>query len=199
MRRDILGLALAGGESRRLGQDKATLTFHGEQNQLEYTLSLLDAFCARIAISGREDQRHHRRSTLGAQYVADIDGVKGPMSGVIAGLRAAQGWPVLALACDMPMVDASLVLRLLSQRNPEKLASCFIGEDGRPEPLLTIYEAGVLDELEMLSRKGEFSLRHFLEHSEVEQIPCNKPQLLASVNTPEELDRAKDQLRKESV
>jgi len=194
MKREILGLVLAGGKSKRLGLDKATISFHGEQSQLEYSLYLLDAFCSRIAISSREDQRYAREGTCGAKVVSDIEGVEGPMSGVMAGLQAAQGWPVLVLACDMPMIEASLVLRLLSQRDSKKLASCFIGEDGRPEPLFAVYEARALEELQDLSRKGEFSLRHFLENSDVERVACKKPQLLASVNTLEDLSRIKEKL-----
>lgn len=199
MKRDILGLVLAGGASRRLGQDKASLSFHGELTQLDYALTLLDSFCSKIAISCREDQRIVRKNSFEAQFVADVDGVKGPMSGIIAGLRAAQGWPVLVLACDMPLVDASFVLRLLSQRDAEKQASCFTGLDGRPEPLLAVYEASSLKMLEKLSRQGIFSLRHFLENSEIELIPFHRPQLLASVNTLEDLSRVKEQLMKESV
>lgn len=199
MKRDILGLALAGGRSKRLGRDKAMISFNGKQSQLEYTLSLLDAFCSRVAISIRRDQHGKRENALGVPFVSDLDVVQGPMSGVMAGLLSAQGWPVLALACDMPMIDASLVLRLLSQRDSKKLASCFIGQDGRPEPLFAVYEARALEELQELSRKGVFSLRHFLENSDIEMFRCRKPQLLASVNTLEDLSRVKEKLTKESV
>ncbi len=199
MKRHILGLVLAGGQSKRLGRDKAMISFHGGQTQLEYSLSLLDAFCSRTAISSRENQRCVGEVSCGAELVLDLEEVKGPMSGVMAGLRAAQGWPILALACDMPMVDGSLVLRLLSQRDSGKLASCFIGENGRPEPLLAIYEANAMEELQELSRKGEFSLRHFLESSDVERVPCRRPQLLASVNTLEDLGRIKEKLAEEST
>lgn len=199
MKRDILGLVLAGGQSKRMGRDKTMISFHGGQTQLEYSFSLLDAFCSRTAISSRENQRCERKLTRGVELVSDIEGVKGPMSGVMAGLRAAQSWPVLALACDMPMVDASLVLRLLSQRDSRKLASCFIGEDGRPEPLLAVYEARAMEELQVLSGKGEFSLRRFLENSDVERIPCRRPQLLASVNTLEDLGKIKENLAEETT
>ena len=199
MKRNILGLALAGGTGRRLGRDKALLTFHGKSSQLDYTLAVLDTFCSMIAISGREDQRYERRSSLTAPFVSDVDGVDGPMSGVIAGLRFASNLPVLVSACDMPLVDAPLVLKLLCQRNPEKKASCFVGQDGRPEPLLAVYEPESLKELEKLSRDGMFSLRQYLERVEVEYISCSSPQLLASVNTPEDLELAKEQIARESV
>ncbi len=198
MKRDILGLALAGGESERLGEDKVLLSFHGKRTQLDYTLSLLNRFCSKIALSGRENQRDQRKNEYGAAFILDAKGVPGPMSGVLAGLRSSLGWPVLAIACDMPLIDASLVLRLLSQRNPEKRATCFIAGDGKPEPMLTIYEPSAMEELDRLSDSGDFSLRHFLETSDVERVLCKQPQLLASVNTLEEVSRVKELLAKES-
>ncbi len=198
MKRKILGLAMAGGTGRRLGQNKAALTFHGKCSQLDYTLAILDSFCSRIAISGREKQRSERRALLDPPFVPDVAGVEGPMSGVIAGLRFARSHPVLAFACDMPLVDAPLVLKLLCQRNPKKEGSCFMAHDGRPEPMLAVYEPGSLNELERFSREGMFSLRHYLEQANVEKIPCTSPQMLASVNTPDDLERVKEHLAKES-
>ena len=74
-----------------------------------------------------------------------------------------------------------------------------MGQDGRPEPLLAVYEPDSLKELEQLSRDGMFSLRQYLERAEAEHISCSSSQLLASVNTPEDLDLAKEQIAKESV
>jgi len=199
MKRNIVGLALAGGTGRRLGRDKTTLTFHGNLSQLDYTLAVLNTFCSTIAISGRADQRYERRSLWAPPFVSDVDGVEGPMSGVIAGLRFAGNLPVLVLACDMPRVNNALVLKLVCQRNPEKRASCFIGQDGRPEPLLAVYEPDSLKDLEQLSLDGMLSLRQYLERTDVEHINCKSSQLLASVNTPEDLELVKEQIAKESV
>lgn len=194
MKREILGLALAGGKSRRLGRDKAMLSLHGGQSQLEHTLALLETFCSKVAVSGPEEQRSCREKQSQAVFVPDEPGVPGPMSGLIAGLRYGGGCPVLAIACDMPLVDGSLVLRLLSQRDPEKRATCYVAQDGRPEPLLAIYESSALKEMIARAEKGMFSLRRYLEESEVEMLSCRKPHLIASVNTLEDLERVREQL-----
>ena len=194
MKREILGLALAGGKGRRMGRDKAMLSFHGGQTQLDYTLALLGTFCSKVAISGPEEQRSCRKKESEAAFIPDEAGVSGPMSGVIAGLRNEESWPVLVMACDLPLVDGSLVLRLLSQRNSQKRATCFVALDGRPEPLLAIYEASALKELRVCAEKGMFSLRRFLEEADVEKVSCREPHLIASVNTLEDLERVREQL-----
>lgn len=194
MKRSILGVVLSGGESRRLGRDKAQLSFHEGTNQLDYSLSLLDAFCDSLAISCRSSQRDKRSSRFDAELIPDADGMAGPMAGMIAGLKYASGRAVLTIACDMPLLDASVLLKLISLRNPDTLATCFIAQDGKPEPMCALYEARCLPALEDWVRKGNFSLRRFLEVSDVELITVDEPQLLASVNTLEDVEAARKRL-----
>lgn len=194
MKREILGLALAGGVSRRLGRDKAMISFHDGLTQIDYTLKILNAFCSKIAISSRKEQQSSRSLVVDTNFIPDAEGVQGPMAGVIAGLRVSSGWPVLAVACDMPLVDASVVFRLLGQRNPLKRATCYQASDGKPEPMCTIYETCALKELEASARSGEFSLRRFLEGPMIERIACKDPQMLASVNTLDDLESIQKKL-----
>lgn len=194
MKRSILGLVLSGGRSRRLGEDKAQLSFYEGMSQLDYMLSLLGAFCDSLAISCRDSQRDERSSRFDAELIPDADGMAGPMAGVIAGLKYGSGRAVLAVACDMPLLDASTLLKLLSLRNPDKLATCLIAQDGKPEPMCALYEGSCLPALEAWVENGEYSLRRFLEVSDVELIAVDKPQLLASVNTLEDVEAARKRL-----
>jgi molybdopterin-guanine dinucleotide biosynthesis protein A len=194
MKRSILGMVLSGGKSRRLGQDKAQLSFYEGTNQLDYVLGLLDAFCESLAISCRSSQFEERSSRFDAALILDAEGLVGPVAGVVGGLKHAEGRAVLAVACDMPLLDAAALLKLLSLRNPEKLATCFIADDGKPEPMCTVYETACLSVLEEWVGDGNFSLRRFLENVDVELITFNEPQLLASVNTFEDVEVARKRL-----
>ena len=177
-----------------MGEDKARLRIHGELSQLDYTLTLLDKFCVRLAVSGRSEQEVERGSGFDTVFIADVDGVKGPMAGVISSLHESRERPVLVVACDMPLLDASVLLMLVSRRNPDGLATCFVANDGKPDPMCTIYEPRSLEFLEERARSGRFGLRHFLEGDEIERIAFDRPDLLASVNTPEEANAVRRQL-----
>lgn len=194
MKREMLGLALCGGESRRMGEDKALQTVRGGRTQVEYALELLGLVCDRLAVSVGPSSRGGLARELGVPLVADEPSIKGPMSGVVAGLRLANGLPLMVVACDMPYLEPSIMVQLANRRDTEAMATAFVASDGFPEPMCAIYEPGSLAVLEALSREGKTSLRRFLQEVAVERIALERPQLLASVNDRAQLDEARRRL-----
>ena len=83
-RNDVSAVLLAGGESRRMGTDKATFLFRGKplwQVQLE-TLRRLRP--AEIFVSARTDPSWRPAYV---QFIADIPPSCGPLSGLAASLQ----------------------------------------------------------------------------------------------------------------
>jgi molybdenum cofactor guanylyltransferase len=137
---NISAVLLAGGESRRMGEDKATLLFHGKplwQIQLEL-LRKLDP--AEIFVSARTDPAWRPDDV---QFVADDSPSRGPLSGLAASLNRMRGTHLLALAIDMPFMSESYVDFLFLQIGPGRGVLPKI--DNRAEPLAAIYprEVGI--------------------------------------------------------
>src|SRR5271165_4494708 len=124
---------LAGGESRRMGRDKATLIIDGIplwQRQLDLLRSLSpDA----LFVSARE-----RPAWLpeGARFVADPVPARGPLGGLTATLAVMESTHLLALAVDMPAMSAHHLATLWSAASPGCGVIPWIG--GRPELLPAI-------------------------------------------------------------
>src|SRR5713101_9599148 len=98
---NISAVLLAGGESRRMGKDKATLLFRGKslwQIQLEL-LRKLDP--TEILVSARKDPPWR---PLDLRFVADDPPSRGPLSGLAASLGQIQTGHLLAFAVDMPFM-----------------------------------------------------------------------------------------------
>src|SRR5215475_14506266 len=98
---NVSAVLLAGGESRRMGTDKATLLFRGKplwQVQLE-TLRRLRP--AEIFVSARTDPSWRPAEV---QFIADIPPSCGPLSGLAASLAKIRTTHLLALAIDMPFM-----------------------------------------------------------------------------------------------
>jgi molybdopterin-guanine dinucleotide biosynthesis protein A len=137
---DISAVLLAGGKSRRMGEDKATLLFHGKplwQIQLEL-LRKLDP--AEIFVSARSDPAWRADDV---QFVADDSPSRGPLSGLAASLNRMRGTHLLALAIDMPFMSESYLRSLCLEIEPRR--GVLPKMDNRAEPLVAIYprEAGI--------------------------------------------------------
>ena len=150
----ISAVLLAGGESRRMGKDKATLLFRGQplwQIQLDLLRKLE---LAEIFISARTDPPW-RPSDM--QFVPDEPPSRGPLSGLAASLAGMRGTHLLAIAVDMPFMKEIFLHSLCDQIELGRGVLPMIGD--RAEPLAAIYPAEAhVDLVEALSGT-EFSLQ----------------------------------------
>src|SRR5215471_3465169 len=139
-RNDVSAVLLAGGESHRMGTDKATVLFRGKplwQVQLE-TLRRLRP--AEIFLSARTDQSWRPADV---QFIADIPPSCGPLSGIAASLEKIQTAHLLTLAIDMPFMNENYLRWMCDAIEPGRGVVAQI--DDRAEPLAAIYprEAGI--------------------------------------------------------
>ncbi len=192
----LQGLVLAGGHSRRMGQDKALLTYHGE-NQLVRTANMLLKYCKQVYISCRTDQTAAYHG-LGYPLVTDSYLDLGPLGGLLSAQRLLPGNPWLVAACDLPFLRESLLETLVERRNPFSFATAWKPEPaGKPEPLCTVYEAKSRIPLLMRHAAGENSLRAFLEELPVHYLSLKETCTLENVNDPEARRRAERRLSAE--
>ena len=138
-RNGCTAVLLTGGESRRVGTDKAMLLYRGKplwQIQLE-TLRKLEP--QEIFVSARTDPSWRPDDV---RFVADIPPSCGPLSGLAASLDQMRTTHLLALAIDMPWMTNKYLEFLCTQIVPGRGVVPHIGD--RAEPLAAIYprEAG---------------------------------------------------------
>ena len=144
----VAGVVLAGGLSTRMGHDKARLRLHGpdKPDLLARTHALLADLLPLCWVSCRADAPRS-----GYECLFDAKPGQGPAAGILAALRAAQAQTfaaVLALSCDMPLMDAPTLRRLLEARASAPagtLATLYVdAASGRPEALAAVYETASL-------------------------------------------------------
>lgn len=177
-----------------MGTDKAAIEVRKGTRQLDYAIDLLRPFCVAVAVAVGKKGSEARSLSSDVRAVFDPEGVSGPMAGVIAGLRAAEGNAVMAIACDMPYLEPSVLVKLVNRRDSERVASAFVAPDGKLDPMCAIYEARGLGLLEKCVAEGKISLRRFLEENDVERIALDRPIFLASVNDQSDLAKARERL-----
>lgn len=133
------GLVLAGGESRRMGRDKAALEVGG-RSALARALELIGGFCAQSFVSVRPGDSDGLRARF--QRIEDSFGGVGPADGIASAQAHDPDAAWLVLACDLPRLDRHTVARLVSERDARRDATAFRStrDSTLPEPLCAIYE-----------------------------------------------------------
>lgn len=166
---DCTALILAGGESRRMGQDKAKLLL-GERTLLQSVVATLQPLFAEVIVSVRQP-----RHEIDLPQVCDDQLHNGPLAGLVAGLeRASTPW-IFALACDMPFITPAVIEYLAQQRADCQAVVPMV--NGYPQPLAAFYAASCLPMVhDCLNGSGKHSLRELLERLQVRYV--NEAELL---------------------
>ncbi len=185
-RRPTYGLVLAGGESRRMGRDKARLD-RGGTSQLEYLFALLDEVTAKTFVSTRSSQRDDPERARFPQIVDRYEDI-GPVAGILSALESHPDVDWLVVACDLPNVDRQTLDCLLSQSDPARPFTAFrSSRDDLPEPLCAIYRAGSEAILKRFVDDGIVCPRKMLIRSDTALLTQPDPRSLDNINTPDDL------------
>jgi molybdopterin-guanine dinucleotide biosynthesis protein A len=191
-RAPLYGLVLAGGASRRMGRDKATLDYRGRP-QLAWTYELVARHCDRAFVSVRRDQAGDP-SRAGYPQIVDLIEDAGPIAGIAAAQAAHPEAAWLVVACDLPFLEDGAIANLVSRRGNHPVTAYRSTHDGLPEPLCAIYEPATrADVLEAIAQ-GRHCPRKFVTASGVPLLDQPDPAALDNVNTPEEFAAAASRL-----
>ncbi|MFO7899753.1 MAG: molybdenum cofactor guanylyltransferase, partial [Planctomycetota bacterium] len=181
----IAGVVLAGGQSARMGRDKARLRL-GEQTLLERTTGLLcKLFDEVLVVVDRADRIGAAR---GARVVEDLVPRIGPLGGIYTALMTTERPAVFVVACDMPRLDARVISDQLRPWEPADADALVPLVEGRAEPLHAVYSRRCVPAIERRIEQRDYRVRAFFEAVRVrfwEPGPAAASSF-ANVNTPED-------------
>jgi molybdenum cofactor guanylyltransferase len=175
---------LAGGLSRRMGHDKATLPA-GDGTLIEHLARRLAPVVDETIIAGGSVCAPFE----GVRVVPDHQPGLGPLGGMFAGLTAAKERHVWVVGCDLPDVEPALggLLRALAGDYEAVVPR----PDQEPEGVCALYVRELAPRIEMLLEAGERSIKSLLERSIVRYVASAElravdPELRSfrNVNTP---------------
>jgi len=192
---NITAVLLAGGESRRMGKDKATVLFRGKplwQIQVELLRGLNPA---KIFVSGRTDPAWRPADV---QFVADDPPSRGPLSGLAASLAEMNTAHLLVLAIDMPFMTEQYLKFLCDQIEPGTGVVPTI--DNRAEPLAAIYPREASFDFQSALAGADFSLqtmtRRLVETGKLREIPVTEQEKKLFLNVNELSDLQSTEIRR---
>ncbi len=183
------GLVLAGGKSRRMGEDKALLV-HDGISQLEHIAALLRPLTDKVFVSTRAEQQDERIRRRFEQIVDQFDNI-GPIAGILSAVKEYPDVDWLVVACDLPNVDEETIRFLLTNRSVEHPFTAFrSSHDDPPEPLCAVYRAGADTIIREFVNEGIICPRKILIRSDTCLLTQPNPASLDNVNTPGDLEHS---------
>ncbi|MGC9291103.1 MAG: molybdenum cofactor guanylyltransferase [Acidobacteriaceae bacterium] len=203
------GFVLAGGHSTRLGQDKVLLMWDGG-TLLEVALRKLRAVCGDG--TNKEDGGGvyicTSRKDLGqyAPVLPDAADAAGPLGGIVAALeKTCTDWG-LFLPVDLPMVPVVFLSGLLERAHQGTALAVVPFFAGRPQPLCAAYHRDLLPGLRRALREGKYKVMQAIEQaalrpdgtSAIDRLDIHAPDQapwFLNINTPEDLEQARAQVR----
>lgn len=176
--KQVSAIVLAGGQSSRMGCDKAELPFRGV-TLLQHQVNKLHSMgIDDIVISG------YAKPVKGTLSVPDIYQSRGPLGGIHAGLQKVKNASALVLAVDTPLLPTSLLEHLIRSHRE---GITLIAHDGEIEPLIGIYDRALAQECEAILKGTGSSIRRLLDRAAYSTLEyTGELQLLTNCNTPEE-------------
>ncbi len=184
----VSAIVLAGGQSRRMGTDKALIEFQGQPVIAHVIAALRDLTEDVVIVSNRSD----RYGTFGARLTADYDPPCGPLGGIAAGLQAIAHERAVVVACDMPFLNGTLLRWLIDQSDEYEAVVPQTGSEF--EPLHAVYRRSCYQPIVQRLERGERRVISFFADVRLRVVaeaewraldPDGRS--LVNLNTPEDL------------
>lgn len=199
--REFTGFVLAGGQSRRMGRDKAQIPW-GSGTLLTHAVGVLQEIASEVLVVGTV-----KSVDAAVVAIADVFPEHGPMAGIHAALEHSNTEWNLILAVDLPLVPPEL-LGFIAGRCPNASGLAVVPKvSGRLQPLCAAYHRGLLMEIERAIGNDDLSIHRLLERLstgimetsgdiwiiEDEELITQgfDTEVLINVNTAEDLERAR--------
>jgi molybdenum cofactor guanylyltransferase len=152
-RAGIAGAILAGGQSRRMGENKAILSLAGT-SLIERAMNRLRPQVSELILNV-----HERAPALGVHGLPVVPDASGDHQGPLAGILAALRWAetagiarIATAAADTPFFPLDLVQRLSAAAKGKAIAVASSG--GRLHPVFGLWDTALASELERQIGKG---------------------------------------------
>src|SRR5690606_6752928 len=199
---DLTLLINAGGLSRRMGQNKALLRV-GDEVLITHLLRRLRPLARGVVVVANDRAIGDALpKDPGLRVVGDRWPQGGALGGLATGLSVCNGW-TMAVACDMPFVDAGLFgyLASLAGAGWDPVVPQM---DRHAQVFRAIYHPRCVPVMEATLRGGQLAVQAALDHLRVRWVSGEEltqrmttPDAFLNINTPAEWEAVRGRLQGE--
>lgn len=193
----LYGVLLAGGRSRRMGSDKASLVYdESGKSQARKGLDLLGSVCERVYLSLHSGQARPAGVSSDTSVILDAWNDCGPLGAILSAMDSEPEAAWLVLACDLPLVTSETLANLVARRSRDQPFLAYrSSHDGMPEPLCAIYEPLARPVLHRYRDADMRCPRKILIEEDALLLDASRAEALDNANTPEDFQEVRARLR----
>lgn len=183
----ITGIVLAGGKSSRMGSDKALLPIDGVP-MLRLVCDRALNICDRVYVVTPWQERY-QDLLPNCQFIREVQPQRedsAPILGFAQGLAQVDTDWVLLLACDLPCLQAQVLLKWAKQLDNSTAIALLPRYTMLWQPLCGFYRRDCLSTLTEFISTGGRSFQHWLKQLPVQELTLPDDQMLFNCNTPED-------------
>jgi molybdopterin-guanine dinucleotide biosynthesis protein A len=174
------GFVLVGGQSSRMGRDKARLPVDSRL-LVELVAGTVAEAAGTVMLVGNPAAF----ADLPFECLPDLRPGCGPVAGLEAALASGQAEFNVVVACDMPGIRAADLTRLLAVCEESHALCAFVKDaSGRKHPLCAVYRSACLPFVRVALDAGRWRLLDLVEELKAVEVPIDS--VLSNVNTPED-------------
>ena len=179
------GYVLVGGNSSRMGRDKAFLAYE-DTVLADFIARQMEAASGKVTLVGPVA----RYLELGWPVIPDLRPDNGPLGGIEAALSNTTAEWNLVAACDMPGVSPEFFQEILSLAD-QSAADCLVplSREGQPEPLCAAWRASCLKAVSGALDAGRRKTQDVFSEVRTEYWKPLKTHYFENVNSPEDWPR----------
>ncbi len=185
-KRQLLGVVLCGGESKRMGKDKGLLSIE-DSIWAKHIGGKIELLNMGVVYSVNQQQEETYQLHIDkAQLIPDFSTANGPLKGLLSVYFRFPANDFLVVACDMPDIRQSTLYLLLDAYHRGYDDFYAFGVGGFYEPLCAIYTGYGLDKIFKGTEEGkllETSLQSILQRGETKKIEAGKEEAFNNYNS----------------
>ena len=188
----ITGIILAGGSSKRYGQDKAFLKI-GNTRLIDSILQEMQTVFKRVILITNEKIKYEY---LEIPMFEDLVKGFGPLGGIYTGLMSIPDQAGFFVACDMPHINRQLVRYMVDIKGNHRAVVPAVAD--KIEPLYAIYFQSCLKPIKHLIDTNRYQVRLFFDSIPVRYVKedeirrfCCPSKAFLNINTPDEFAKIK--------
>jgi molybdopterin-guanine dinucleotide biosynthesis protein A len=158
-------LILTGGKSNRMKENKAFMTLGGKPLILHVIDKVAGLTCEIIVVSGKNDDLKRYTNILPSTVTLLKDSIedKGPLAGMLTGMKSMRSKYALVLPCDTPFIESKVIAHLmkLTQKSDVVIPRW---PNGNIEPLFAFYNiSSTLPIIQNALCKGELFVLYMVK------------------------------------